>query len=201
MGIVRQSLLLYQVKKTIRLEGSASPTFLLRQIENIFFKGKKQLTYHLFTIINSSRVVIFLEGDEKQHKLLKLEKNKSSHCGIFNVLKDEEINIQLKIFSNCKTYPKIFTDGKLVGGSNVLKKLFQRKRHMIFPNTSTLDYKLDKLIAREKVVLFIKGTPTKPKCILSYYLTKFFQWPTYPQIFFQGKFAGGFDTQFYFTKC
>jgi len=120
-------------------------------------------------------------------------------------------------------YPKIFIDGKLIGGSNIMSKLSLNKDFSkIFPNLSTLNNQLGKLIQEENIVLFIKGTPKKPKCILSYFIAKFFtkircgnyvffdvfsdqrvfrsfkkffQWPTYPQIFFQGKFIGGFDAQ------
>ncbi|KAI0979647.1 hypothetical protein GJ496_001418 [Pomphorhynchus laevis] len=82
------------------------------------------------------------------------------------------------------------------------------------------DDDLRKLTTKEKVMIFIKGTPTEPKCgftrsaieILNrlnikfgYFdiledgsvrqgLKKLYDWPTYPQLYKDGKLIGGLDT-------
>ncbi|PJF16624.1 putative monothiol glutaredoxin [Paramicrosporidium saccamoebae] len=82
-----------------------------------------------------------------------------------------------------------------------------------------LDTHLSSLINRHKVMLFIKGTPTAPRCgftrqLLSllasqqveydYFdiladetvrqgLKEYSNWPTYPQVYIRGELAGGLD--------
>jgi len=82
-----------------------------------------------------------------------------------------------------------------------------------------LEERLKKLVAKDVIMLFMKGTPSDPKCgfsrkmvnllqeskikfstfdILSDTevrdgLKKMFEWPTYPQLYVDGKFVGGLD--------
>lgn len=50
-------------------------------------------------------------------------------CGVdyayCNVFEDPEIRENLKIYSNWPTYPQLFVDGELVGGSDIMLQLFQ----------------------------------------------------------------------------
>lgn len=82
-----------------------------------------------------------------------------------------------------------------------------------------MDEKIDKLVSIAPVMLFIKGTPTEPKCrfsksliellrknqvrfgffnvlrdpIIKNELKKFADWPTFPQLYINGEFQGGLD--------
>ncbi len=50
-------------------------------------------------------------------------------CGVefayFNVFEDLEIRENLKIYSNWPTFPQLFINGELVGGSDIMLQLFQ----------------------------------------------------------------------------
>lgn len=86
--------------------------------------------------------------------------------------------------------------------------------------TETLNQKLEKLINKDKVVLFMKGSPDSPFCgfskrmvaLLQNYdnvkfdhfdilsdseiregLKVYSKWPTYPQLYVNGKLVGGID--------
>lgn len=79
--------------------------------------------------------------------------------------------------------------------------------------------KIDKIVKSHKVVLFVKGTPAAPQCGFSAAVMELFkkmntpfhsvdilaepeyrmrvpeysQWPTFPQVFIDGKLVGGCD--------
>lgn len=98
--------------------------------------------------------------------------------------------------------------------ANIVQKL----NKMVEANNST-EQRLIKLINQESVMIFIKGTPTQPRCkftrafidllnglnakygyfdILSDMevrecLKSFSNWPTYPQLYIKGKLVGGLD--------
>ena len=50
-------------------------------------------------------------------------------CGVefayINVFEDPEIRENLKLFSNWPTFPQLFINGELVGGSDIMLQLFQ----------------------------------------------------------------------------
>ena len=89
-----------------------------------------------------------------------------------------------------------------------------------FEKVSNLEDRLKSLVNSAKLMIFIKGTPTVPKCgftvqlislfgqnnILDYGyfdvfsddqirqgLKEFSQWPTYPQVYLNGELIGGLD--------
>jgi monothiol glutaredoxin len=51
-------------------------------------------------------------------------------CGVefayVNVFEDPEVRENLKIFSQWPTFPQLFINGELVGGSDIIKELFEK---------------------------------------------------------------------------
>ena len=51
------------------------------------------------------------------------------HCGVefayVNVFEDPEIRENLKVYSHWPTFPQLFVNGELVGGSDIMTELFQ----------------------------------------------------------------------------
>lgn len=52
-----------------------------------------------------------------------------AHCGVefayVNIFEDPEIRESLKIFSNWPTFPQLYVNGELVGGSDIMMQLFE----------------------------------------------------------------------------
>jgi len=50
-------------------------------------------------------------------------------CGVeyayVNIFEDPEIRENLKVFSNWPTFPQLFVNGELVGGSDIMLEMFQ----------------------------------------------------------------------------
>lgn len=45
--------------------------------------------------------------------------------GSFNILEDQELREALKAHSNWPTYPQLYINGELVGGSDILLEMYQ----------------------------------------------------------------------------
>jgi Grx4 family monothiol glutaredoxin len=132
-----------------------------------------------------------------------------------------------------KTYPQCYVHGELVGGLDILKEMNEdgdlaeqlgvqtdwNHDAMGKVEEETLDDKLQKLVNRSKVMLFMKGLPSMPRCGFSRQicdilnqqgidfdafdilgdeqvrqgLKTFSDWPTYPQLYVDGELVGGLD--------
>ena len=139
----------------------------------------------------------------------------------FDILSDEEVRQGLKTFSNWPTFPQLYADGKLLGGLDVVKEL-QEEGELLeaLPAAALpLDTRLAALVRRSPVMLFMKGSPDAPRCGFSRQITEMLQaekvkfdsfdilsdeevrqglktfsnWPTFPQLYADGKLLGGLD--------
>ena len=128
----------------------------------------------------------------------------------------------LKTFSNWPTYPQLCA-GKLVGGLDIMKELKEEGELAgSLPASAVvvpLDERLRTLTHHAPVMLFMSGTPETPRCGFSRQavallqeekvrfetfdilsdeevrqgLKTFSNWPTYPQLYAEGKLVGGLD--------
>jgi len=113
--------------------------------------------------------------------------------------------------------PYVFYEGKAFSEIDGLDQLVSQ----IVPIAPvSIKDRIEKLLAKSKVVLFMKGTPENPQCgfssktvaLLKQYdgleythfnvfedneiregLKKYSNWPTYPQLYFDSKLVGGID--------
>jgi len=126
-------------------------------------------------------------------------------------------------YSGSSTYPQLFVQGKFIGDLATVKSLHQKGQFIsLIPALNIkqdLDGRLRSLLSQQKVMIFMKGSPTEPRCgfskkavellnkvrvefgsfdILSDAevregLKKFSNWPTYPQLYVNGELIGGVD--------
>jgi len=156
-------------------------------------------------------------------KIVDLLNQEAIEFSSFNIFSDEEVRQGLKEYSNWPTYPQLYISGKLVGGLDIVKELAEagELKEMV-PATEKkvpLNERLTTLINSNPIMIFIKGAPGAPKCgfsgklislleqegvkfgsfdILSdeevrQGLKTFSNWPTYPQVYANGKLVGGLD--------
>lgn len=120
-----------------------------------------------------------------------------------------------------------YVKGELMGGLDILKETIAEgtlKEQWELDDlesapTETLQNRLEKLVNRHKVMLFMKGLPSGPQCGFSRQiveildganiaydafniledeevrqgLKEFSDWPTYPQLYVNGELVGGLD--------
>ena len=167
--------------------------------------------------------------------------------GYFNILEDDAVRQGLKSYSDWPTYPQLYVRGELVGGLDIMKELMEGDGGLVEQlelgdyviqnsssftsleqqqqsgandaTTTSLNDKLQQLINRHRIMLFMKGIPSSPRCgfsrqiveILDSYnvsydafniledeevrqgLKEYSDWPTYPQLYVEGDLVGGLD--------
>lgn len=138
----------------------------------------------------------------------------------FDILQDEEVRQGIKEYSNWPTFPQLYIEGDLVGGLDVMKEMNEEAELVeMFEKADKLKTKLKYLVKKSKLQLFMKGSPSNPQCGFSRQmiallqeagldfghfdifsdqevreeLKKFSNWPTYPQLYKDGKLIGGLD--------
>ena len=84
-------------------------------------------------IIESNDVVLFMKGTPDMPqcgfsmavanvlKMLNIKFN-----GV-NVLEDEEIRNEIKVFSDWPTIPQVYIKGEFIGGCDIVKEMFEKK--------------------------------------------------------------------------
>ena len=177
-------------------------------------------------LIHSHPVMIFIKGSPSEPKCgfsrqaVELLGQVGASYGSFDILSDEEVRQGLKEFSNWPTFPQIYVNGELIGGLDILKEMIETGDFQaMLPEEEDLNTRLAKLIKKAPVMLFMKGSPSQPKCGFSRQivgllqeqqiafetfdileddevrqgLKEFSNWPTYPQLYINGELIGGLD--------
>ena len=189
------------------------------------------LDVRLKSLIESSQVMLFMKGNPSTPKcgfsrqIVELLTEEKIDFGTFDILTDEDVRQGLKSYSDWPTYPQLYVNGELMGGLDIVKEMASEgdlAEQLGVEKTSptqTLQERLKQLTTQHKVMLFMKGLPSAPKCgfsrqiveILDKHnveydsfniledeevrqgLKKYSDWPTYPQLYITGDFVGGLD--------
>jgi Grx4 family monothiol glutaredoxin len=220
-----------------KIEG-ANPALVAKQIQQMLASSSKldlqtaaqKPSIDFSSLVNRSPIMLFMKGTPTaprcgfSSKMVQLLNEQKIKFDYFDVLTDNEVREGLKKFSNWPTYPQLYSKGKLIGGLDIVKELIEDGSLLeelgIEPiNQLPLEEKLKQLINRSPVMLFMKGTPSTPKCGFSakivqllqdegvtfdYFdiltdndvregLKKYSNWPTYPQLYSKGQLIGGLD--------
>lgn len=128
--------------------------------------------------------------------------------------------IGLKAYSDWPTYPQVYVNGELMGGLDIIKEMIASGEFKeMLPKDKDLSTRLQELIEKQPVMVFIKGTPEEPRCGFSKQLVALLNdrhvkyghfdilsddevrqgmkahvdWPTFPMLFYKGELLGGLD--------
>lgn len=188
--------------------------------------SKQDLNERLKKLINSAPVMLFMKGSPETPKcgfsrqITQILNEQGIQYSTFDILEDDDVRQGLKSFSNWPTYPQLYVKGELLGGLDIVKEMVEsgELKDMI-PKTEDLNTRLKNLINQSPVVLFMKGTPSAPRCGFSKTtvaildevgvpyttfdiltdeevrqgLKTYSNWPTYPQLYVKGELIGGLD--------
>ena len=98
-------------------------------------------------IIESNDVVLFMKGTPDMPqcgfsmavanvlKMLNIKFN-----GV-NVLEDEEIRNEIKVFSDWPTIPQVYIKGEFIGGCDIVKEMFKKKELQSLLDEKKISYK------------------------------------------------------------
>ncbi len=92
----------------------------------------EELNARIGKLISGHSFMLFMKGtpDEPKCKFSRrtielLKAQKIGKFGFFNILNDPEVRAQIKVYSNWKTFPQLYINGKLIGGLDVMKELVE----------------------------------------------------------------------------
>jgi Grx4 family monothiol glutaredoxin len=187
-----------------------------------------ELKARLEGLINFAPVMVFIKGtpDEPRcgfsRQIVEILRGVGAKFGSFDILTDEAVRAGLKEYSNWPTYPQLYVNGKLIGGLDIVREMNEagELKPAVTVTEDDLNGRLEKLVKREKVMLFMKGTAEAPRCGFSRQMVELLRsasstpfgsfdvlndetvrnglrtysnWPTYPQLYVKGKLVGGLD--------
>ncbi|RHZ72249.1 hypothetical protein Glove_243g41 [Diversispora epigaea] len=188
--------------------------------------SKIDLNTRLKELVNSDPVMAFIKGTPSQprcgfsRQLIEILNDNHAKFSSFNILADEEVRQGLKTYSNWPTYPQLYIKGEIIGGLDIVKELVESGEFKnMLPKEKDLNERLQELITKSELMIFIKGSPNSPKCGFSKQLVNilderkakyehfdilqddevrqglktFVEWPTYPMVFNNGELIGGLD--------
>lgn len=211
------------IRTSKQSSGSDTP---LHQASEIPTQNVESLEERLKKLINAAPVMLFMKGNADHprcgfsRKIVDILREHNVQFKTFDILNDPDIREGLKKYSNWPTYPQLYINGELIGGLDIVKELVEAGEFSEkLPKSYTLEERLKSLISKSKVMVFMKGNRTKPRCGFSKQLIeildnsgskyetfdiledeevrqglkKFSNWPTYPQIYVKGELIGGLD--------
>lgn len=213
--------------------------------ENKEDQEEEELKVSLNRLIRSSQVMVFMKGTPSTPKcgfsrqMVELLQQEHIPFGSFDILTNDKIRQGLKVYSNWPTYPQLYVHGEFVGGFDIVKEMKEeeeggagglRKQLQLGDEMDTippatqqvvvsLDERLRMLTKRSRVMLFMKGLPSAPRCGFSRQIVEilnraktdfdafdilqdnevreglkhYSNWPTYPQLYVDGELVGGLD--------
>jgi len=205
---------------------------------------KAALDARLKSLVTSAPVILFMKGSpnepqcgfsKKAVAMLREASPTSSSFEHFDILTDEAVRQGLKKFSNWPTYPQLYVNGDLIGGFDIMQEMHasgdlastlaeatsvaSTANGEAAGGSETIDERLTRLVNSAPIVLFMKGSPSEPRCgfssrvvqaldavdatfghfdilsdeVVRQELKRFSNWPTYPQLYVKGELIGGCD--------
>ena len=197
-------------------------------------------------LLSRQRVMLFMKGVPSaprcgfSRQIVEILDSLDAKYGTFDILQDEEVREGLKEYSDWPTYPQLYVDGELIGGLDIVKEMVEdgelggllvgdprssesttrppveEEKEATKP---TIEERLKLLLNQQRVMLFLKGVPSAPRCGFSRQivemldsidasygafdilqdeevrqgLKEYSDWPTYPQLYVDGELIGGLD--------
>mmetsp|Transcript_59598 Transcript_59598/g.141812 ORF Transcript_59598/g.141812 Transcript_59598/m.141812 type:complete len:342 (+) Transcript_59598:63-1088(+) len=189
---------------------------------------EEDMPTRLRNLINFSPVMIFMKGSKSEpfckfsKQLMGIMEKYPVEFSTFDILQDDEVRQGLKDYSNWQTYPQMYVNGEFIGGVDIVKEMDEEgslEEALNVSQEEPLEARLQKLISKEPVMIFMKGDPDGPRCGFSgklvallreqgvefgYFdilsdedvrqgLKSYSNWPTYPQVYAKGRLVGGLD--------
>ncbi|KAF8923016.1 thioredoxin-like protein [Dissophora ornata] len=186
----------------------------------------EEMNARLKELTSSSSVMIFIKGTptaprcQFSRQLLEILTAQNIRFSSFNILADDEVRQAMKSFSDWPTFPQVYVKGEFVGGLDVVKEMVASGEFQaLVPAEKDLKTRMDELVNKAPLMIFIKGSPETPRCGFSKKLVALLadqsvtydsfdiledddirqglkthvDWPTFPMVFFKGELLGGLD--------
>lgn len=190
----------------------------------------RKLMRRLQAITAQAPYVLFMEGSKSSpvkgdsSEAVTLLQEAGVEFQHFDVATDSVLRQQLLEHlakKGASNYPLLFENGDFIGGIDKIRRLDEQGQlaRLGEPKCVDLKQRLQQLIVKAPIMVFMKGSPDAPQCGFSRTLMEIFKkhkvtfgsfdiltdeevrqglkqysnWPTYPQVYVKGTLIGGLD--------
>lgn len=90
---------------------------------------KESINDRLKQLIRQHKVMVFMKGNRERPRcgfsksIISILNDTCVPYGTFDILEDEDVRQNLKIYSNWPTYPQVYVEGELIGGLDIIQEL------------------------------------------------------------------------------
>ncbi|PVU91367.1 hypothetical protein BB561_004434 [Smittium simulii] len=106
-------------------------------------ENKAALTKRIESLVAQQPVMVFIKGSPNQprcgfsKRLVETLKRLNVSFGYFDILSDEDVRQELKVYSNWPTYPQLYSSGELVGGIDIVEEMINSDEFLdVIPETA-----------------------------------------------------------------
>lgn len=91
----------------------------------------KQINQYIDSIINNNIVVVFMKGDKLMpmcgfsNTVVQILNNFNVDYHTVNVLEDENLRHEIKLYSKWPTIPQVYIQGEFIGGADIILNLYK----------------------------------------------------------------------------
>lgn len=122
-GLVKKLIEQQPTNKTINNDSVKNNNY------NSITVGKTLIDAKLEKLVNYSTVMLFMKGSPTSPKcgfsrqVVEILKTNNILFSSFDILTDEDVRSNLKIYSDWPTYPQLYVKGTLIGGLDIIKEM------------------------------------------------------------------------------
>lgn len=89
---------------------------------------------YIHSIINSNKIVVFMKGEKLMpmcgfsNTVVQILNNFNVDYYTVNVLEDENLRHEIKLYSKWPTIPQVYIQGEFIGGADIILDLYKTKQ-------------------------------------------------------------------------
>ncbi|CRG93649.1 glutaredoxin-like protein, putative [Plasmodium gallinaceum] len=93
--------------------------------------SEKRIIEKIENLLKNNKIILFMKGNKHfpqckfSNAVIFILNSLKIRYETYDILQDEEIRNQLKIYSNWPTYPQLYINSELIGGHDIIKSMFE----------------------------------------------------------------------------
>ncbi|UKJ90203.2 glutaredoxin-like protein grla [Theileria orientalis] len=128
---VLPSILFFEDDKVVQVLEGCSTSVLVTFVRGWVSKSQESTPDKIRRLLSENKVLLFMKGEKKEpfcrfsRAVVEMLNSSGVKFEGYNIFEDPELREELKVFSNWPTYPQLYVEGKLIGGHDIIKELYE----------------------------------------------------------------------------
>ncbi|UKK02259.2 glutaredoxin-like protein grla [Theileria orientalis] len=125
------SILFFEDDKVVHVLEGCSTSVLVTFVRGWVSKSQESTPDKIRRLLRENQVLLFMKGEKKEpfcrfsRAVVEMLNSSGVKFEGYNIFEDPELREELKVFSNWPTYPQLYVNGKLIGGHDIIKELYE----------------------------------------------------------------------------